>query len=199
MPRILYFLLILGLFWQCHPPQRIVLEAEQSFTLLDSAAVYRTYRIKNRSAQELALAVLRDQDGERFSGFGLSARGEATVKVPPQHGLYLKNEGQGKAKISLKLKQVNAPPPGAANSSSRDFTLRNNSPSSIPLIIPGVMNPNLSPMSNSRVNLALGQELFFRYEGKKYLLLKVDERIAPGEIVDVSALLKKRKKELGLR
>lgn len=199
MPRIFYFLLILDFFWQCHPPQRIVLEAEQSFTLLDSATVYRTYRIKNRSAQELALAVLRNQDGERFSGFGLTARGKATVVVPPQHGLYLKNEGQGRANISLKLKQANAQAPGSAESSSRDFILRNNSLSSIPLIIPGVMNPNLSPMSNSRVNLDLGQELFFRYEGKKYLLFKVDERIGPGEIVDVSALLKRRKKELGLR
>ena len=41
------------------------------------------------------------------------------------------------------------------------FTLRNNSLKSIPLKIPGVMNPNLSPMSNSGVDLAEGQKVYF--------------------------------------
>lgn len=77
------------------------------------------------------------------------------------------------------------------------FTLRNNSLQSIPLLIPGVMNPNLSPMSNSGVDLAVGQEIFFKVGGKKYLLLTVTEELRDEEL-NVSTLLERRKRELGL-
>ena len=75
------------------------------------------------------------------------------------------------------------------------FTLRNNSLKSIPLIIPGVMNPNLSPVSNSRVSLKIGQKILFKYKGKKRILLIVDESYE-GQKVDVAQLLKERKREI---
>lgn len=75
------------------------------------------------------------------------------------------------------------------------FTLRNNSMKSIPLKIPGVMNPNLSPMSNSGVSLAVGQKIFFRHNGKKQLLLIVTNEY-DGQTLDVGKLIKERKKEL---
>ncbi|MCI4668150.1 MAG: hypothetical protein MRZ79_08310 [Bacteroidia bacterium] len=77
------------------------------------------------------------------------------------------------------------------------FTLRNNSTKSIYLKIPGVMNPNLSPMSNSRVDLKVGQKIYFFVKKKKYLLLEVTEEF-DGEKVVVNQLIKERKKELGL-
>lgn len=71
------------------------------------------------------------------------------------------------------------------------FTFRNNSDRSIPLQIPGVMNPNLSPRSNSGVTLTGGQEIFFTYRGKKTLLLRIcDEK--PGDIVLVDEVIAKR-------
>ena len=78
---------------------------------------------------------------------------------------------------------------------SVSFTLRNNSLKSIPLQIPGVMNPNLSPMSNSGVSLKIGQKILFKYRGKKHLLLKVTKDLE-NQVVMVDKLLKKRKKEL---
>lgn len=78
------------------------------------------------------------------------------------------------------------------------FTLRNNSTKSIYLKIPGVMNPNLSPMSNSGVDLAVGQKIYFFIKKKKYLLLEVTEEYA-GKKVVVNQLIKKRKKELGIK
>ncbi len=80
-----------------------------------------------------------------------------------------------------------------------NFTLRNNRPVSIPLIIPGIMNPNLSPFSKSGVELVYGQEILFLEKGKRYILLVVDEQIAEGEVIDVGKLLKQRRKEEGLR
>jgi hypothetical protein len=75
------------------------------------------------------------------------------------------------------------------------FTLRNNSLKSIPLEIPGVMDPNLSPMSNSMVDLCVGQEIFFDYNGERTLLLTVTEDLK-NQKLNVSRLISQRKKEL---
>ncbi|MEM7040576.1 MAG: hypothetical protein AAF570_26670, partial [Bacteroidota bacterium] len=75
------------------------------------------------------------------------------------------------------------------------FTLRNNSLKSIPLFIPGVMNPNLSPVSNSGVTLRPGQRILFKYRGKRRVLLVVSEDLE-GQKLDVARLLKNRKKEI---
>ena len=77
------------------------------------------------------------------------------------------------------------------------FTLRNNSMQSIPLRIPGVMNPNLSPMSNSGVSLEVGQEIYFFVKRKKYLLLTVTEEME-GQTIMVNEVIEDRKKELGI-
>ena len=77
------------------------------------------------------------------------------------------------------------------------FTLRNNSLKSIYLKIPGVMNPNLSPMSNSGVDLEVGQKIFFFHKKKKYLLLEVTDELK-GKKVLVDRLIRERKEELGL-
>ncbi|MEM8890659.1 MAG: hypothetical protein AAGD28_21960 [Bacteroidota bacterium] len=75
------------------------------------------------------------------------------------------------------------------------FSLRNNSLTSIPLLIPGVMNPNLSPQSKSGVSLKVGQKILFRYKGKKRVLLIVDESLE-GKTLNVSRLLKEKKREI---
>lgn len=77
------------------------------------------------------------------------------------------------------------------------FTLHNSSLQSIPLKIPGVMNPNLSPNSDSGVKLETGQPIYFKYNNKKYLLLEVGSKLN-GTKVDVSELIKERIKTLGL-
>ena len=83
------------------------------------------------------------------------------------------------------------------------FKLLNNTPFSIPLEIPGVMNPNLSPMSSSGVDLAVGQKIFFLVKGKKGAikkrieLLEVTEALA-GQKLDVGKLIAERRKSLGL-
>lgn len=77
------------------------------------------------------------------------------------------------------------------------FTLHNSTLQSIPLIIPGVMNPNLSPLSNSGVDLQVGQKIFFKVRGRRYLLLEVTEDLRDVKL-DVGSLLKERKRELGV-
>ncbi|MEN8927557.1 MAG: hypothetical protein ABF242_07185 [Flavobacteriales bacterium] len=79
-----------------------------------------------------------------------------------------------------------------------NFNLTNDSDNSIPLLIPSVMSPNLSPKSSSAVTLKVGQEILFKYKFKKYLLIKIDDKIKSGDNIEVSELLANRKKELGL-
>ena len=47
------------------------------------------------------------------------------------------------------------------------MTFHNGSLVSIPLVIPGVMNPNLNPMSDSGVELAVGQKVYYFPNGKQ--------------------------------
>lgn len=75
------------------------------------------------------------------------------------------------------------------------FILENTTAKSIPLIIPNVMNPNLSPFSESGVTLAIGQKIFFKYKGKKQLLLVVS-KANQGLKLDVAKLLKEQKQKL---
>ena len=78
------------------------------------------------------------------------------------------------------------------------LVFKNNSLKSIPLKIPGVMNPNLSPMSKSGVSLRIGQKIFFKYRLKSHLLLEIKDQ-NPGDVIIINELIKKRKKELGLK
>ena len=93
--------------------------------------------------------------------------------------------------------ETNAYTPGPVEAESITFDLLNKSLTSIPLRIPGVMNPNLSPQSRSGVSLEVGQEIFFYHKKRKYLLLVVSEDLE-AQKVDVAKLIKERKKELGL-
>jgi len=84
------------------------------------------------------------------------------------------------------------------NAQSVSFTLKNNTVSSIPLIIPNVMNPNLSPFSSSGVTLDVGQKIFFKHRGRKYLLIEVSEEQRDQKVA-VEKLIKERKRELKLK
>ncbi len=76
-----------------------------------------------------------------------------------------------------------------------DLTFRNNSLKSIPLEIPGVMNPNLSPLSNSGVGLEKGQKIYFKFQGKRTLLLEITDQ-KDGDIILIDEVVKARKAEL---
>lgn len=75
------------------------------------------------------------------------------------------------------------------------FTLHNGTAKSIPLQIPSVMNPNLSPFSDSAVDLKVGQKIYFDYNKKRYLLLEVSEELRD-QVLEVGDLIKVRKAEI---
>ena len=81
---------------------------------------------------------------------------------------------------------------------SINFTFHNGSLKSIPLVIPSVMNPNLSPMSNSGITLYLGQVVYYFPNGKKRkkeVLFVVDDTFKDGDVLQIDQLIKAKQKE----
>lgn len=154
--------------------------------------------LENKGKETIQVKVISKVTGNEVKGFGLASGGRATIDVESENRLLLQNNGNVDHKIEMEIKETKRYTPTAASGNYINFTLRNSSAKSIPLIIPDVMNPNLSPISNSGVSLKIGQEIFFKNKGKKYLLLTVSDEIKNGDVLDVPKILKERKKELGL-
>ena len=174
--------------------------AGQTLELDYPALAFYEANIKNKTAQGIDVSVRSKSTNEQLKGFGLNKNSRAKIGVEQNNKLVLNNNGAKDVGLRIKIVEKNMRPVQNQNQNTAvSFTLRNNSANAIPLIIPTVMNPNLSPFSNSGVNLKIGQQIFFRAKGKKYLLLEVDNSIQNGDVVDVSALLKERKKALGLK
>jgi hypothetical protein len=85
------------------------------------------------------------------------------------------------------------------NAQNIPMTFHNGSFKSISLIIPGVMNPNLNPKSNSGVSLDVGQKVYFFPNGKnknRELLFIVDATWKKDTILQIDEIIEKRKIEL---
>ena len=76
------------------------------------------------------------------------------------------------------------------------MTFHNGSLKSIPLQIPGVMNPNLSPLSDSGVTLEVGQKVFYFPNGKKdkkELLFSVTSDWKKDTILQIHEMIRQQK------
>lgn len=152
--------------------------------------------LKNKSFQQLEVGVTDKDTGKTLRGFGLNKKGKVKVDVENTSQLVLQNTQNKDIKLGVRFSPTT--PQVRSQNNSVSFKLINPSAKSIPLIIPNVMNPNLSPFSESGVDLKIGQEILFRQKGKKYVLLTVSNEIQNGEKVNVRKLLNERKKELGI-
>ena len=138
--------------------------------------------LKNKSSQVIDVATVNKVSGVQISGFGLGPFGKATVAVPPLALLELHNGSDNAVRVSYEITKA-AKEVTDKNERYVGFTLRNETLRSIPLIIPGVMNPNLSPQSNSGVRLKVGQEIKYNKGGRTHLLLVVDDSIKEGDVL----------------
>jgi len=196
---ILFLLCTVFVFMSCSTNKMVVQVPANDSTEIDYPE-YQSYKavLKNSILTDVDVKVLNKETGEQISGFGLNNNGKAEVNVGENAKLVLVNNSEKNTKLKMSVKEEKM---SVSTTDTRDyisFTLRNNTAKSIPLIIPTVMNPNLSPFSNSGVDLKVGQKILFKAKGKKQVLLTVNRTIKNGEVLDVAKLLKERKKELGL-
>ncbi|MEM6629388.1 MAG: hypothetical protein AAF694_06925 [Bacteroidota bacterium] len=194
----LLFSLILVACCSCASTDLLVKIPPQQSIEIDLPA-YERYdaTLRNQSLNDVEVKVLNKSTDEALRGFGLAGKGKATVFVEKSGKLVLNNPTDSPKGVKISIIETEVPQVDP-NRKAITFTLANNTAKSIPLIIPTVMNPNLSPFSKSGVDLKIGQEIIFRAKGKKHVLLVVDQTIEDGEVIDVAKLLKERKKELGL-
>ena len=191
-----FFTIAISLVLVCSAQQNTIHVPANQTILLD----YPSYALWNAALQNSSIGVrvviLSKANQDTIRSFGLGKKGKADVLVERDAYLCLINSSSKPATVRMEVTEQNPIMPQEEENNYRSFTLRNNSAKSIPLIIPNVMNPNLSPFSNSGVSLKIGQEVYFKYKGKKRILLVVDESIKQGEVVEVSTLLKQRMKEV---
>ena len=192
-------LLVLGMGYLFAQKSDLQIPPKSSLEL--DYADYEMYELelKNKMSKGLEVKVVSKESGEFVRGFGLGPVGKVEVMVEGSSKIVFMNTSNKMANLSISFRELDADQVAHGNQGKVSFTLVNSSSKSIPLIIPNVMNPNLSPNSNSGVDLAIGQELIFRNKGKRYVLFTVDETIKNGDKIDVYKLLQERKKELGLK
>lgn len=183
-------------------PQKSNLEIASGSSVELDYPNYELYelQLKNNTGVQIEVQVRNKATSEFVRGFGLGPLGKVEVLVEKGSKIVFTNTSKRLGKLAIKLLNTDVKlKPKNSGEQRISFKLINSSDESIPLIIPNVMNPNLSPNSSSGVDLEVGQELLFRNGLKRYTLLTVDESIKEGQEVDVYMLLQQRKKELGLK
>ena len=145
------------------------------------------------SQKEGSRVVLKNRFNEVFvSGFDLSSFGKAEINIQSSEILSLENTDTRSAIV--RVNRLGFPQLKQANVSKQDisFSLLNSSNQSIPLQIPGVMNPNLSPNSQSSVRFKVGQKVYYKKGLKRLLIYSVDDTLKENTQLDVYKLLQSK-------
>lgn len=191
---VLFFFLIGSLtFGQSAERSQLIIPAKQIVQI--DYPLYQGFNVKiwNKSKFELGVSARNKKTDSLVKGFGLDPRNSEVLEI--NKGLYLQFENR--YLTPLKVEYTLQKGIGGKKKSSkplspqRAFYLENNTAQSIPLLIPGVMNPNLSPFSRSGVDLPNGQEVFLNLNGKRILILTVTDSIPHGARIDVATLIEK--------
>ena len=179
-----HILLLISLTWftVAHGQSIVEIPADSRVTIGYPDSEDAALVLKNKGSQGIDVATVNKVSGVQISCFGLGPFGKATVAVGPLGLLELRNTSDNAVRVSYEITKA------VKNEVSEDeryisFTLRNETLKSIPLVIPGVMNPNLSPQSNSGVRLKIGQEIKYKKGGRARLLLVVDHSIKEGDVL----------------
>ena len=144
--------------------------------------------IKNKGVGKLAISVNYVKNQKQISGFGLDGRGSGKILIKKNCVLQFKNGNDFKKVVQFKLEDITGTKEQVA---VREIKLKliNDSYSSISLIIPGVMSPNLSPNSTSNVKLKIGQEIIFKKNMSKSIIFTVSEKNEDGDKVYINELI----------
>jgi hypothetical protein len=188
-----FFLLVSLAFGQKAERSQLILPPKQIVQI--NYPLYQGFNVKiwNKSKFDLGVSAREQKTDSLVKGFGLDSGSSAVLEV--NKGLYLQFENRYLAPLKLEY-TLQKGVEGKKKSTKpltpqRAFYLENNTAQSIPLRIPGVMNPNLSPFSRSGVDLPNGQKIFLDLNGKRILLLTVTDSIPHGARIDVATLIEK--------
>ncbi len=190
MKKLLSLLFILALAIPSVAKETVQIPALKSVELTYDEFGDFDVNLINKSGKAVSVAVLDPQTNKTVKSFGLGPIAEALLTVEKDHILKLTNNSTKAISLDLDFVEKKPDTYNPEFAPVLNFTLHNSSLKSIPLIIPNVMNPNLSPLSNSGVSLKMGQEIYYRKGSRRILLLLVDESIQNGDKIDVAKLVR---------
>lgn len=170
--------------------ERLEISAQDSIVYVLPEGDYNRVSLHNKSDKELRVQIINLENSKETGGFGLAAQGKVAVDLNPQKGLRLLNPNAQAVRVLCTAQKQTKNTRLQSNLKEIDFTLVNSSAKSIPLIIPNVMNPNLSPFSKSGVRLEVGQKIYLRRGLSRQLIFQVPDTLSDGVQLDISALLK---------
>ena len=152
-----------------------------------------TVKVWNKSKFELGISVRNRYTDSLIRGYGLSKNSNNVLSVNELGYLQFENRFLTTLKVEFTIQKG---PSGKKKSTppltpQRAFYLENNSAQSLPLVIPGIMNPKLNPFSRSGVDLPNGQKVYLKLNGKRILILTVSDSISQGDRIDVADLINK--------
>lgn len=190
------FLLLSSLFFASIVlEEKIEIAAMKSVELIYPEFASYDVNLTNSSGTPIDVSVIDPITNKQVKGFGLGAFGNVILTVDQKHVLRLKNNSKKNMSIVIDFVEKKPDTYNPENAAVVNFTLHNSSLKSIPLIIPNVMNPNLSPMSNSGVSLKMGQKIYYKKGSEKVLILTIDDSIKSGDKIDVAKLIQGLKKD----
>ena len=168
------------------PPKQIILI---SYPLLTNYNL----KIWNKSKFDLTISTHKQKTDSIIKKFTMEKGSSALLSISNEMYIQFQNKYLANLKVeysfqngpSVKKNKINPLTP------QRAFYLENNTAQRIPLKIPGVMNPNLSPFSRSGVDLKNGQKIYLDFNGKNILILNVTDSIKHGDRIDVGNLINK--------
>lgn len=168
------------------PPKQII---QINYPLL------RNYNLKiwNKSKLDLTISTHKKETDSMIKKFVLVKDSSALLSIFNEMYIQFENKYLANIKVeysfqngtSIKKNKIKSLTP------QRAFYLENNTAQRIPLRIPGIMNPNLSPFSRSGVDLKNGQKIYLDFNGKRILILEVTDSIKHGDRIDIATLINK--------
>ena len=157
--------------------------------------LFRYYNLKiwNKSKFDLTISTHNYKNDSIFKKFVMEKGSSALLSI--SNGMYIQFENKYFANLKVEYIFQNGPSIKKNKikplTPQRAFYLENNTAQRIPLRIPGIMNPSLSPFSRSGVNLKNGQKIYLDFNGKNILILNVTDSIKHGDRIDVGNLINK--------
>lgn len=187
----IFALLVLFILAQgCYVKNRLIIPPKKHVSIYLEESLPANVLIKNKGVGELAVSVNYNKNQRQISGFGLDGRATGKILIKKNCVLQFKNGNDFKKVVHFRLEDVYKTKEQVA---LREINLKliNNSSTSIPLIIPDVMSPTLSPNSTSNVRLKIGQEIIFKKNMNKSVIYTVSEKNEDGDKIYINELINK--------
>ena len=195
------FLFLFHIFFSVYAQKaevRIPAESEIAVSYLElfgAVSEPKTYslELRVRSTNGIYVRMIDRETGESRGSFGLASRGKTTIAMGKDKQLLLSNQSSEEVRLAVERTFKTANSSSNTVTQAFDLILENTTDQSIPLRIPGIMNPNLSPYSKSGVRLPMGQEIFLKKGMKQRLIFRVDANIQDGMTIDIAKRIKEAK------